>query len=383
MSPVKIGKKGAIAFKTDFEDSQNIFNPSDIETKTVNKILFSGNNKNYQADCHLWKPIGEKLRLICKFNENIDTQKIKLNKFIFVYKDYNIKILSENDLNINQLNTAVSFLYSDKQVINIDNTITEYNLVFKKEVYNKELLILYKDNNNMKNIYLNCIEEIKEIKCSISKDKLVGILSKSGEKFSLSQLTESEGILKFENVLDITINYENVVKREINLCITNLLTQTVEKNNFIVFETKTDEDIQIITTDYLIITPNRSYRNDTIKCLFKKNNNQRDDKLFLLCNADTPGEYQLDIDETIIYDLNILYSFKISETHITETVIVSRKEGTKIITVYPDSLNFTSHYKLTIKYLTENQEKLKNIKLNSTSTSELECKDKNDYKECN
>ncbi len=381
-SPVKIGLNGAIAFKTDFEDSQNIFDPSDIETKTVNKLSFSGNNKIYQAVCHLWKPIRENLRLICKFNDNIDSQKIKLNKFIFAYKDYNIEIISENHLNINQLNTAISFLYSDKQIINIIDPINEYNLIFKKKVYNKEQLILYKENNKMKNIYLNCIERKEKIKCTISKDKLVEILSKNGEKFSLSQFTESEGILKFENVFDIIINYENVIKKNINLSITKLLTRKVEKNNFVVFETKTNEDIHIITTDYFIITPNRSYRNDAIKCLFKKSNNQKDDKLYLLCNADSPGEYQLEIDETIIDDLNILYSFKISETHMTETVTILENEGTKIISVYPHSLNFTSHDKLIIRYQTENPDKLKYIKLNISSFSELQCKNKNGYKEC-
>jgi hypothetical protein len=168
------------------------------------------------ADCHLWKPIGDNLRLICKFNDNLKGQRLKPNdRFIFVYKDYSIIIASKNNIYINQLNTSISFLYSDKQKININETTSEYNLVFKKKEYYKESLILYKEGNDMKSIYLTCIEEEKEIKCSISKDKLVEILSKSGEKFYLSQLTESEGIQKLENVLDIIINYENVEKKNI------------------------------------------------------------------------------------------------------------------------------------------------------------------------
>ena len=67
---IKIGQKGVISFITDFEDIHNIFD-SEIETKIIN-VQFSGNNKNYTAKCHLWKPLGEKLRLICQFNENID-----------------------------------------------------------------------------------------------------------------------------------------------------------------------------------------------------------------------------------------------------------------------------------------------------------------------
>ena len=373
---IKIGQKGVISFITDFEDIHNIFD-SEIETKIIN-VQFSGNNKNYTAKCHLWKPLGEKLRLICQFNENIDAQKLKLIKFIFDYKDFNIAILSEEDLRINQLNSSISFLYSDKQIINITNTNTEYNLVFKSKIYNKESLILYNEGNNMKNIYLNCIEETKQIKCTIKKDELVGILSKSGEKFCLSQVTKEEGIITFNNVLDIILNYENVDKKNININIIKLLTPKVDKNSLIAFETNID-DIPIITTDYFIVNLKK---NDVTKCHFKKHSNQKDDKLLLLCNADTPGEYIFDINETNLDNLNILYSFKKIETKTSEKVTISENEGTKIISVYPDSLNFTSQDELIIRYHIENPGKLKNIKLNNNSTSYLECKDKNNIKEC-
>ena len=339
-NPVKIGQKGTISFITDFIDSDNIFDSSNIETETINTMTFSSNNKKYQANCRLWKPKGEKLRLICNFNENIDTEKIILSKLTFVYKDYNITVLSENDLNINQLNSSISFLYSDKQIVDINSTTTEYSLVFKKEIYNKEPLILYNFDNNMKNIYLNCAEEEKEIKCMISKDKLVGILSKNGEKFYLSQLTESEGILKFENVLDIIINYEHVEKKNIILSIIKLLTQIVEKNNYIVFETNIT-DIQIITTNYFKIALNT---NNEMNCLFKKNNNQKDDNLLLLCRADSSGVYQFDFSENSYNDLNILYSFKISKTQLTEKVVVTDQKGTIILSVHP--IHLISHLKI-------------------------------------
>ena len=378
--PFKIGQKGAISFITDFDDSDNLFDILDIEPLTAIKIPFFGKYKQYMADCHLWKPLGEKLRLICKFNDKIDDVTISKEIFTFIYKDYSITLLSTKDLLINQLDTPVALLYSDKQEINIIDATTEYNLVFKKEVYNGEPLILSKADNNMKNIYLNCVEEALEIKCTINKDKLVGILSKSGEKFCLSQLTESEGILKLEEVYDITINYENVVKKNINLSITKLLTQKIEKNNYIVFETNTAEDIQSITTDYFTITLNENVNN--MYCLLKKSNNQKDEKLLLLCEVDTPGDYKLDINEINLDGLSVLYSFKIPETHISEKAIVTYNVGAKIISVNPDSLDFTSQDKLTIKYQVEHPEKLREIKLNNTSTSELECKDKNGYKEC-
>ena len=119
-----------------------------------------------------------------------------------------------------------------------------------------------------------------------------------------------------------------------------------------------------------------------MKCLFKKNTNQKDDKLLLLCKADAAGNYKLDISAIDLDEINILYSFKISETKLSETATVSEKEGTKILSVYPQSLNFTSNDNLTIKYQVENPDKLNGVKLNINSTSELVCKNNKGIKEC-
>ena len=375
--PIKLGKKGAISLITDFIDSKNIFNSSDIETKIFN-AQFSGINSNYSANCHFWVLIGENLRLICQFNENIYDRKIKLNNFTFNYDRHKLLVSSDIYLNIRQLNSIISFLYSDKQIINITNMTDEYNLVFKKEIYNKEPLILYNEDNNMEKMYLNCIEESKMIKCSIQKDRLVGILTKSGGKFYLSHLTEEEGILKLNYVFDIIIYYENVEKKNISINKIKLLTHKVDVNNFIAFETDID-NISLVTTDYFIINQNR---NRDMKCLFKKSNEQKDDKLLLLCKADLPGEYKLDMNKINLDYINILYSFEIPETHIKDTINVTENEGTKILSVYPNSLNFTSQDILTIKYQAESPEKIKNIKLNSNPSSYLECQNEKGIKEC-
>ena len=377
-----IGQKGFVSFVTDFKDTEKIFNATNIEKETENKMTFSSGSKNYQANCHLWKLKSEELKLICKFEESINAQTIKLNKFSFTYNEKNITLVCEKNLYINQLNSNVSFLYSDKQEINITENVTEYKLAFKTGVYNKEPLILYHEkNNNKKSIFLNCVEETNEIKCSLSKDNLVGILSKGGNEFGLSQLTESEGILKFENVLDIKINYPNVVKKDIYLNITKLLTQTVEINNYIAFETNIT-DIQIITTDIFTISQNTITNDNNLECLFKKISNQKDDKLLLLCIAHSSGEYQLNINEKALDDINILYTFKIPKVNISEKINVMKNEGTKILSVYPDSLDFNTQENLTIKYQSENPEKLIGIKLNNDSTTELECKNRNNIKEC-
>jgi hypothetical protein len=246
-------------------------------------------------------------------------------------------------------------------------------------------LILFSDEgkniNNTKSIYLNCIEEPREIKCSINTNKLLGILSQRKKEFYLSQLTESEGILKFENVNNIRIKSLIEYKKDIYLNITKLLTKKVEKNNYIVFETNITDDIGIITTDYFTLNPN-TFSNNELNCLFKKYTERMDDKLLLLCKADSSGEYTLNIEGKTLTEINVLYNFNIIKTEISETATVSQEEGIKIISVYPDSLNFTSQDNLIIKYQTDNPNKLNGIKLNKDSSTDLQCIDKKGYKEC-
>ena len=377
---INIGQKGILSLITDYKDIQNIFESSDIEEKTSNKAIFSDNiNNDYTSNCYLWKPEGEKLRLICKFDDSIKGQNIKLNKYSFVYKDYTITILSETYVNITQLNSDISFLYSDKQEIKIDDKKNEYSLIFKKGVYNKEPLILFKEDMILKNTYLDCIEEIKEIKCTIKKDKLLQLLSVNNEIFYLSHMTGNNGILAFNDVLDIKVKYENVAKKDIYLSLTKLLTPKIDKNSFFIFETNIT-DIAQLTTNYFTID---TKTNDIIKCLFKKNSEQKEDKLLLVCNGESKSTYSFSITEKINLDnANILYNFKIAENKEIYTIDVSNEEGAKIISVYPESLDFSSNDKLILKYQTENPEKLIDIKLNNDSSSVLDCINKIGVKEC-
>ena len=58
------------------------------------------------------------------------------------------------------------------------------------------------------------------------------------------------------------------------------------------------------------------------------------------------------------------------------------KKGTKVFSVYPEILDFTSKDNLTIKIQTEKPELLELIKLNNDSSSQLDCINKIGIKEC-
>ena len=375
---IKIGNKGTISLITDYYDSNDIFNSSDIEENTKFKAEFFG-NKNYEANCRLWKPKNERIRMICKFDKNLENGNIKLNRVYSEYKGKNFTIYSDVNFIVEQLNSNIAFLYSDKQEIYIKNNTDSYEIIFKKDAYYNEPLILYK--NEMKKINLECNEQEKQIICNINKDKLLEILSYNGENFYLAQLTNSEGLYIYDSVLNITINYNKIEKKDIYINITKILTEFTEKNNFIVYETNIT-DINKITTDYFILTPER---NDILECFFKNNNqkNKNDEKLLLLCKALIPGKRSLgEIKQINLTQINMLYNFIIVNSKNEEEYTISDMQGTIISLVYPEELDFNSKDSYIIRYVTDYPERLKGIKLNIESSDKLNCEDKNGFKQC-
>ena len=275
-----------------------------------------------------------------------------------------------------QLSTNIANLYSDKQEININDKIDSYELKFKKGSYSNEQLVLYK--NKYQNINLDCNDKSTEIICNIKKDNIVKILSFSGEKFYVSQLINSEGMLPMNSIFDITINYNNIQKKVINLEITKLLTPFVDMNTYIVFETNVI-DIPQITTNYFNISSNK---NNVVNCIFKKSNENKNNKLLLLCIAKNSGEYSIGkINEINLDNINILYNFKIAEKHSNENFTVSDYKGTIIYSVYPKEIDFNKKDSFIISYEIDYPERVTGIKLNNTS-KELECENKNGIKEC-
>ena len=179
----------------------------------------------------------------------------------------------------------IAFLYSDKQEINIQNDKVIYEIIFKKEAYYNELLLLYK--NEMKMINLECNNQDKKIICFIKKDKLIELLAFNGQKYYLCQLTNSEGLYFFNSVLNIDIKYNNITKKDIYINIKKLITQFIEKNNFIVYETNIT-DINKISTDFFTLI---TEINNSLECMLQKNKN--DGNLLLLCKTLIPGKNYL------------------------------------------------------------------------------------------
>ena len=139
------------------------------------------------------------------------------------------------------------------------------------------------------------------------------------------------------------------------------------------------KDIPPIITNSFNLIHNRN--DNDLNCLFKKINDN--DNLLIFCEAPKLDTFTLGLVSNIdLVDINILYNFKIEKSQNDEVSTISKEEGPKVYMVSPNELNFNSKDSLIINYRVENPEKLKGLKLNNDSESELECIDKNEIKQC-
>ena len=94
------------------------------------------------------------------------------------------------------------------------------------------------------------------------------ILIKNNEQFKVSTINDAIGIINFDFILDITINYEIEDKKDIYVEITNLLSNYSQEDTPIAFETNAT-NIPNINSDIFNL------------CYFKKSKNTN---LLYLCN---------------------------------------------------------------------------------------------------
>ena len=240
-----IGYQGTLSFVLNYNDSEtNIFNASDIEEKTSFKTTIVVDNANtFNVDCKLWKPIEEKLNMFCKLNDNLEYGKLEfnLNPSSFDYNGTKFTIIQHKTLYLFQLNETIPFLYSSKQVLNIEENTETYYLKFKLGEYHNEPLVI----RGMSFGFLvldECTEKGKELLCKIEKDKIEEYVANNGQKLSIYYVfLYSKGNFDFEayniySIYGIHINY-NLIKKDIYVEITRLLEDNINLYNTIAYET--------------------------------------------------------------------------------------------------------------------------------------------------
>ena len=225
-NPINIGNnKRVFAFTSNYNDKErNIFDIND--NIKFNSVLSDINDYKiqYNISCNLWKPNDDYMRIICNLNENLadSTQMLILNRISFEYNNYKIIIEQDQALKFNQYNETIPFLYSDEQIINIYNNTTSCELKFKFDAFNDNILYICGSNNNYA-LLDNCQIKGEEVNCNIKKETIEEILTSNSEKFKIGAINDNVGIIPFDQILDITINYENVQKEEIYLNIIRVI----------------------------------------------------------------------------------------------------------------------------------------------------------------
>ena len=373
-----VGQKGTISFISDYDDNEyNLFNNSDIEIKTSFKTKISIGYKNkYNVTCRLWKPKNKKIKIFCKlledFKDEGNSYIESMDKATFEYKNYNISIVTELYENkIQLIDDSIPFLYSDEQEIIIEENINSYDLRFKIDSYNNELLLLH--GPILKEIIFDdCMINEKELLCSITKEKIEEILGYDGEEFSLAFLKDNFGTYDFDSVSKIIFKYEKIEKEDIYINIINLL--SIPGSRFIAYGTNVSYIKNITSEEFKL--DNIYY--SKVSCLFKKNSN---DNLLLLCLANYGQRFSLAPTKTeiLLSNASIIYNFRIQ--NIPQTDIVVPKDYLYYKNIYPQILDFTNKESLSFLVFSSALDPINYLRINPDS-SNLKCAYNRNYSIC-
>ena len=265
-------------------------------------------------------------------------------------------------------------LHAESQTIKMNDRILSYNLKFKIEVYNNEILLLIADGNEI--VLYNCKEDNKELICSLEKNILLSIMETNFISFQLGYISsETQEKHLFDGII-IYAKYSQ--KKDIRINIIKLLVNCTETYRAIAYETDVYET-PIISTSFT----------NKFNLEFENTNNEivigqcrlakyEIGLLLVLCELkNAEGEYQLkEIENEIILDeINANYNFIIQPVKNKESFVISN--GVKSIgyKVYNRELDFRKKDSFEILYYFQNSKGVKNIKLNNTAITELDCRD--------
>ena len=392
---IKTGRQeGILYFTTDYNDKEtNKFNSSDIEGKTTfQTVLTEKINKDseytHNITCRLWKPIHANLKLFCKLKEslNSDNPGIKIDNYTFNYEKYKISInFCFEQIYIFVKNNYLTFLYSDEQIINIDDEKDSYHLKFNIEFYNYWDTFLIGGKFLNTKIFANYKIKKKELICEIKKEDLIEILPiNGGNLFLYSYSSEDSEINKYPNVLNIIVNIKNLQKEDIYVGINKILNKNFQVDSFVPLETNVTNISNLITEDGQYKLGENEYT-----CYLKKD---PDKPLLLLCTGFKKGNYSLDKlinNEIILNNINVKYNFKIQPTKNTEEFVINNEHGAYINFVNPKVIDFTKKHRrsrITIYFLYKGNKSISDIYYNKLTLApnleNLDCSYYNSYFRC-
>ena len=239
------------------------------------------------------------------------------------------------------------------------------------EYHGQELFI---GDENLNTIpFESCANNNGKLNCIIDYNELIKILQNENQKFYLYSFHNSYSLIKLNLVYEI--NFKSILKkRNLYLRIADLLTESINTNNFVAYKTN-------ITSMYNIKTGYFYFKNLKTDCYFYKEINTK--LLIMLCKMTKEGTYSIgSIDSEIkLRNINIYYNFLIQPSN-NEDKFNVKGLGCFIKFVAPIQLNFYSNDEIYVFFFMDNPYNSKGITFFEGS-KELECNDLYAYEDVN
>ena len=374
---IKIGEKGILYLKSEYNDKDNFFNDSTIEedTKFSTSIIYE-NRFNYNLFCRLWKNAKGFIYIFCEINDFFSkgTHEFKINEADFFYRNYKIKIVPKLDyILIEQYEEPLPFLYSKNQTLDHYPNYDPYFLKFNIGYYNNEKLIITSGETGYM-ILDKCSIVKKELTCRIENMELEQLLSSSSLIVRAYLPREDSLYWEFPMIDDINLKY---TLRKKNIECT--LYQTDEKhydiNNYFTYNGFFLEDSQYVTTEKFQIDFKDENRNIIKGDCFLKKIKEQDHYIYLMCRA-AIRESKLTFRNNEILsfkNINLRYNFNIDPKLVGQ--LNFKNNGSAGMFISENTLNFYLADKFTIDFIFDYPNNTKNISLDSNGTQNLNCHD--------
>ena len=254
---------------------------------------------------------------------------------------------------------------------------------FKIKSYNQERLYL---QNNIDEP-LECNKKNEELICPIKKNSLEcysSLFMMSNQKIvSLLFFSKSGNLEQLFFVSSISFNFK-VQKMDVNIEITKLFTDYVEKSNYIAYETNLINFPSLMALLFNLTFIGKEEKEKDLSCMLRKGQNST---LIILCASSYNHKDEISLKEIkndyAINDINIKYNFIIKPVNNNQKINIINSDYSYpiIASIYPNILDFTSNDSFDIDLYLDEPKNVTGITFNE-EVEDLKCENLIKIKRC-
>ena len=359
---------GYFSLKSYEQDSIDLFDNTDIETKTAFEMDISG-KKTYHVKCKLWKGEEKYIYSICNLKGGLQANEMLATIYQNIsiqYNDNNVNLeFAISFMTMYKVSSNVPFIYSDTQNFNIQENQDKINLQFKFESYNNEPLIIKNKNSSIVPLE-NCKTSGKILNCEILKEKL-NIVSNTNNTYQLIYYHDIIGSYSFSSTGYIYINYVNIVKENIYLKLEKPVDNKISESNFIAFPTNIT-NLPKIRSEPMITR----IIDENAFCFLIKH--RESTPLYLVCSINKNGDFNIvNYDGFEGNNIHYKYNFILKPGSMDAPISLSNDNYVSVYFIYPEILDFSKKDSINIFLESEQQNWFTPLRLNQEG-DDLECR---------